>query len=122
MQATRLEKRFCQRSTGYHEPENRGAGDTGKTRSQCGAPPPPIGGPKREKHGFFSRILTPSAISRVWRRGVCCALCAIQVVFFGLPPMICLGGRGSVCHFYLIWILLFASWRLFARLPIKISR
>jgi hypothetical protein len=49
-------------------------------------PLPPIGGPKRQKPAYFSGILTPSAISRVWRRGVCRALYAIQVVFFGLPP------------------------------------
>src|SRR5258708_3546445 len=53
-------------------------------------PLPPIGEPKREKHVFFSEILTHSAISRVWRRGVCRAFYAIQVVFFGLPPMSCL--------------------------------
>jgi hypothetical protein len=57
-------------------------------------PLPPIGGPKRQKQAFFSGISTPSAISRVWRRGVCRALYAIQVVFFGLPPFPCIGGTG----------------------------
>jgi hypothetical protein len=59
-------------------------------------PLPPIGGPKRQKPAFFSGILTPSAISRVWRKGVWRASYAIQVMFFGLPPMLYLGGKGSL--------------------------
>jgi hypothetical protein len=79
------------------EPASRRHGEDPLTTRR---PPPPIGGPKRQNHAFFSGILTPSAISRVWRRGVCRALYAIHVVFFGLPPIGCLGGRGSWRHFY----------------------
>jgi hypothetical protein len=66
----------------------------GENRLTTRRPLPPIGGPKRQKHAYFSGILTPSAISRVWRKGVWQAEYAIQVMFFGLPPMSCLGGRG----------------------------
>jgi hypothetical protein len=58
-------------SAGYYRgPTFREHGPWTRFSPSLDRPLPPIGGPKRQKHAFFSRILTPSAISRVWREGV----------------------------------------------------